>query len=457
MKTSERLLNASKTIWDAYNEHPFVLGIQNGTLERDKFRYYIMQDFLYLKDYAKTYAVGVAKAKSVETANLFAKYINVMNGELDVHKGYMGKFAVTQEEIDEAFAGMDPYFLETLREAAANIESFHRQQVHKNFVVNDKPGIVLGQKYTPIEKAGVYVPGGTAAYPSTVLMDVIPAKVAGVSEIVMTTPAGKDGRVNPVILAAAATAGVTKIFKTGGAQAVAALAYGTQSIPAVDKIVGPGNIYVATAKRKVFGKVGIDMIAGPSEILVLADGGCNPAWVAADLLSQAEHDKLASPVLVTDSPELAKAVQAELEVQIPQLPRAAIARASVDDNGKIIVCTDLHKAIEACNIIAPEHLEVCVEDPFGVLNEIKNAGSIFLGRNVPEALGDYFAGPNHTLPTSGTARFSSPLGVDDFVKKSSFLYYTREALGEVAPRIADFAEREGLHAHARSVTIRYEK
>ena len=446
---------------------------------------------------------------------------------------------VTQEEIEEAFAGMDGYFLETLREAAANIEAFHRQQVHKNFVMNDKPGIVLGQKYTPIEKAGVYVPGGTAAYPSTVLMDVIPAKVAGVSEIVMTTPAGKDGKVNPVILAAAATAGVTKIFKTGGAQAVAALAYGTQTIPAVDKIVGPGNIYVATAKRKVFGKVGIDMIAGPSEILVLADGGCDPAWVAADLLSQAEHDKLASPVLVTDSADLAKAVQAELEVQIPQLPRAAIARASVDDNGKIIVCSDLRKAIEACNIIAPEHLEVCiddpfsvlneiknagsiflgrnvpealgdyfagpnhtlptsgtarfssplsvddngkiivcsdlrkaieacniiapehlevcVDDPFSVLNEIKNAGSIFLGRNVPEALGDYFAGPNHTLPTSGTARFSSPLGVDDFVKKSSFLYYTREALEKAAPRIADFAEREGLHAHARSVTIRYDK
>ena len=344
---------------------------------------------------------------------------------------------VTQAEIDEAFAGMDPYFLETLRQAAENIEQFHRQQVHKNFVMNDRPGIVLGQKYTPIEKAGVYVPGGTAAYPSTVLMDVIPAKVAGVSEIVMTTPAGKDGKVNPVILAAAA--------------------YGTQSIPAVDKIVGPGNIYVATAKRKVFGKVGIDMIAGPSEILVLADGSCNPAWVAADLLSQAEHDRLASPVLVTDSADLAKAVQAELEVQIPQLPRAAIARASMDDNGKIILCADLHKAIEACNIIAPEHLEVCVEDPFGVLNEIRNAGSIFLGRNVPEALGDYFAGPNHTLPTSGTARFSSPLGVDDFVKKSSFIYYTRGALEAVAPRIADFAEREGLHAHARSVTIRYEK
>lgn len=364
---------------------------------------------------------------------------------------------VTQEEIDEAFAGMDPYFLETLRMAAANIEAFHREQVHKNFVMNEKDGVILGQKYTPIEKAGVYVPGGTAAYPSTVLMDVIPAKVAGVKEIVMTTPAGKDGKVEPVILAAAATAGVTQIFKTGGAQAVAALAYGTESVPAVDKIVGPGNIYVATAKRKVYGKVGIDMIAGPSEILVLADGSCDPAWVAADLLSQAEHDKLASPVLVTDSAALAEAVQAELERQIPQLPRAAIARASVDENGKIIVCDDLRKAIEACNIISPEHLEVCVDDPFAVLNEIKNAGSIFLGKNVPEALGDYFAGPNHTLPTSGTARFSSPLSVDDFVKKSSFIYYTREALGEVQARIADFAEREGLHAHAKSVTIRFEK
>ncbi len=262
---------------------------------------------------------------------------------------------------------------------------------------------------------------------------------------------------NPAILAAASVAGVTRIFKTGGAQAVAALAYGTQSVPAVDKIVGPGNVYVATAKRMVYGKVGIDMIAGPSEILVLADGGCNPAWVAADLLSQAEHDKLASPVLVTDSEALAKAVQAELEVQIPQLPRAAIARASVDDNGKIIVCQDLGKAIEVCNIIAPEHLEVCVEDPFAVLGRIKNAGSIFLGRNVPEALGDYFAGPNHTLPTSGTARFSSPLGVDDFVKRSSFIYYTREALGAVKDRIAAFAEKEGLHAHARSVTIRYDQ
>ena len=364
---------------------------------------------------------------------------------------------VTQAEIDAAFAEMDPYFLETLRQAAANIEAFHKQQVHKNFVMTGQAGVLLGQKYTPIEKAGVYVPGGTAAYPSTVLMDVIPARVAGVSDIVMTTPAGRDGRVDAVILAAAATAGVTKIFKTGGAQAVAALAYGTARIPAVDKIVGPGNIYVATAKRKVYGKVGIDMIAGPSEILVLADGGCDPAWVAADLLSQAEHDRLASPVLVTDSAALAGAVQAELEVQIPLLPRAAIARESVDTNGKIIVCADLKKAIQAVNIIAPEHLEVCVADPFAVLNDIKNAGSIFLGRHVPEALGDYFAGPNHTLPTSGTARFSSPLGVDDFVKKSSFIYYTKEALDAVAPRIADFAEREGLHAHARSVTIRCEK
>ena len=363
---------------------------------------------------------------------------------------------VSKEEIDEAFAAVGEDFLTTLRMAAANIRAFHEHQVHKDFVINDTPGVVLGQKYTPIEKAGVYVPGGTAAYPSTVLMDVIPAKVAGVREIVMTTPAGTDGKVNPNRLAAAAVAGIDQIVKSGGAQAVAALAYGTETVPAVDKIVGPGNIYVATAKRKVFGKVGIDMIAGPSEILVLADGGCNPTWVAADLLSQAEHDKLATAVLVTDSMELAKAVQAELEVQIPQLPRAAIARESIDTNGKIIVTDDLAKAVEAANLIAPEHLELCVEDPFALLGQIRNAGSIFMGRNVPEALGDYFAGPNHTLPTSGTARFSSPLSVDDFVKKSSFLYYTRDALADVKDRIADFAEREGLHAHAKSVTIRYE-
>ena len=364
---------------------------------------------------------------------------------------------VTEEEIREAYETVDPSLVEIIRKALVNIRAYHEKQRRYSWFDSKPNGSMLGQKITPLRRVGVYVPGGKAVYPSSVLMNIVPAKVAGVEEIVMTTPPGKDGKVNPTTLVAAKEAGADVIYKVGGAQAIAALAYGTESIPKVDKIVGPGNIYVALAKKAVYGHVSIDSIAGPSEILVLADDGCNPAWVAADLLSQAEHDKLASPVLVTDSPALARAVQAELEVQIPQLPRAAIARASVDDNGKIIVCTDLHKAIEVCNIIAPEHLEVCVEDPFGVLNEIKNAGSIFLGRNVPEALGDYFAGPNHTLPTSGTARFSSPLGVDDFVKKSSFLYYTREALGEVAPRIADFAEREGLHAHAKSVTIRYEE
>ena len=364
---------------------------------------------------------------------------------------------VPAQEMDQALADADPYFLDTLRMAAANIEAFHRRQLRDSFVMTEQDGVILGQKYTPVERAGVYVPGGTAAYPSTVLMDVIPARVAGVPEIVMTTPAGRDGRVDPAILAAASVAGVTRIFKTGGAQAEAALAYGTESVPAVDKIVGPGNIYVATAKRKVYGKVGIDMIAGPSEILVLADGGCSPAWVAADLLSQAEHDRLASPVLVTDSEALALAVQAEVEAQLDALPRRDIARASVETGGKIILCGSLDQAVDVCNIIAPEHLELCVEDPFALLGRIKNAGSIFLGRNVPEALGDYFAGPNHTLPTSGTARFSSPLGVDDFVKRSSFIYYTREALGRVKDRIAGFAEAEGLHAHARSVTIRYEE
>ena len=364
---------------------------------------------------------------------------------------------VTQEELDQAMAQTDPEFIKTLEMAAENIREFHRRQVHKDMVYNGREGVVLGQKYTPIEKAGVYVPGGTAAYPSTVLMDVIPAQIAGVSQIVMTTPAGKDGKVNPVILAAAQVAGVTQIIKAGGAQAIAALAYGTQTVPAVDKIVGPGNIYVATAKRKVFGKVSIDMIAGPSEILVLADGTCNPAWVAADMLSQAEHDKLASAVLVTDSMLLALAVQQELEKQLPLLPREEIARTSIETNGKIVVTTDMSKAVQAVNLIAPEHLEICTDQPFALLPSIKNAGSIFLGKNVPEALGDYFAGPNHTLPTSGTARFSSPLSVDDFVKKSSFIYYDRSALEKVQERVADFAMQEGLQAHARSVTIRFEE
>lgn len=378
--------------------------------------------------------------------------------------GYCEKFdkaklsclEVSQQEIDEAFHSIDPDFIKTLELARDNIEAFHTQQIRKNFVLNDKEGIVLGQKVTPIEKVGLYVPGGTASYPSSVLMNAVPAKLAGVTEIVMTTPPNSDGSIAAPILAAAKVAGVTRIFKMGGAQAVAALSYGTESVPKVDKIVGPGNIFVATAKRMVYGTVDIDMIAGPSEILVLADSSCNPRYVAADLLSQAEHDRLASAVLVTDSPELAQAVQAELEVQIPQLSRADIARESIDTNGKIILADSMQQAVEISNLIAPEHLEICVDDPFALLNSVKNAGSIFLGKNVPEALGDYFAGPNHTLPTSGTARFSSPLSVDDFVKKSSFIYYTKQALSDVQARVVDFATREGLTAHAKSVSIRFE-
>ena len=363
---------------------------------------------------------------------------------------------VTKEELQAGWEAVDEGFRQTLTLARQNIAAFHEKQLHQNFVMAEQPGVVLGQRYTPIERVGVYVPGGTASYPSTVLMDVVPAKLAGVGQIVMATPPAADGSVAPAILAAAKIAGVDRIFKIGGAGAVAALAYGTQSVPRVDKIVGPGNIFVATAKRKVFGLVDIDMIAGPSEILVVADGGCNPAWVAADLLSQAEHDKLASAVLVTDSRPLAKAVAAELERQAAQLPRREIAEASLAANGKIILTDSIAEAVEIANAIAPEHLELAVEDPFALLPGVKNAGSIFLGRCVPEALGDYFAGPNHPLPTSGTARFSSPLGVDDFVKRSSFLYYSREALGKVADRVVEFAEKEGLAAHGRSVAIRFE-
>ena len=363
---------------------------------------------------------------------------------------------VTKEELQAGWEAVDEGFRQTLTLARQNIAAFHEKQLHQNFVMAEQPGVVLGQRYTPIERVGVYVPGGTASYPSTVLMDVVPAKLAGVGQIVMATPPAADGSVAPAILAAAKIAGVDRIFKIGGAGAVAALAYGTQSVPRVDKIVGPGNIFVATAKRKVFGLVDIDMIAGPSEILVVADGGCNPAWVAADLLSQAEHDKLASAVLVTDSRPLAKAVAAELERQAAQLPRREIAEASLAANGKIILTDSIAEAVEIANAIAPEHLELAVEDPFALLPGVKNAGSIFLGRCVPEALGDYFAGPNHTLPTSGTARFSSPLGVDDFVKRSSFLYYSREVLGKVADRVVEFAEKEGLAAHGRSVAIRFE-
>lgn len=364
---------------------------------------------------------------------------------------------VTEAEIDEAFAAVEPEFVEILRQAAANIRAFHEKQRRNSFVVADQPGVVLGQKIVPIQKVGLYVPGGTAAYPSTVLMDSIPAKIAGCPQLVMVTPPSADGKVNPVILAAAKIAGVDRIFKVGGAQAVAGLAYGTETLPKVDKIVGPGNAYVAEAKKQVFGRVAIDMIAGPSEILVVADGSCNAKIVAADMLSQAEHDKMASAVLVTDSGELAKAVQAELERQIPLLPRSEIARASIDNNGKIIVAETLDLAIDIANEIAPEHLELCVDAPFDYLDRVRCAGSIFLGKNCPEALGDYFAGPNHTLPTSGTAKFSSALSVDDFVVKSQFTYYTADALAKVGEQVAYFARKEGLDAHANSVTVRLEE
>ena len=372
-------------------------------------------------------------------------------------KAVLTSLEVSEEEIEEAFNTVEPEFLRILRTAEENIRNFHRKQVRNSFVINEKNGVVTGQKITPIEKVGLYVPGGTAAYPSTVLMDSVPAKIAGCKEICIVTPPSKDGKVNPVILAAAKIAGVDRIFKVGGAQAVAALAYGTETIPKVDKIVGPGNAFVAEAKRQVFGMVSIDMIAGPSEILVVADGKSNPEFVAADLLSQAEHDKNASAVLVTDSIDLANAVSEALEKQIPMLERQEIARASIDNNGKIIVAENITAGIEIANEIAPEHLELCLDNPFDYLDSVKHAGSIFMGRYCPEALGDYYAGPNHTLPTSGTARFSSALGVDDFVKKSQFTYYTESALKEVYKDVAFFANKEGLTAHGKSATIRFEE
>lgn len=380
-------------------------------------------------------------------------------------KAYTEKFdgakldslAVSEQEINDALKKVEPKFLRILKQAAKNIRAFHQKQKRQGFTIKKSNGVILGQKITPIEKVGLYVPGGTAAYPSTVLMDSIPAIIAGASEIVMTTPPDKNGKINPAILAAASVAGVNKIFKVGGAQAIAALAFGTESIPKVYKIVGPGNAFVAEAKRQVFGLVSIDMIAGPSEIMIVSDGQSNPTFVAADLLSQAEHDKMASAVLITDSNDLALKVQAEIEKQIPLLKRKDIARVSIDDNGKIIVAKNLKQAIEIANEIAPEHLELCVDEPMKYLEEVKNAGSVFLGRNCPEALGDYFAGPNHTLPTSGTAKFSSPLSVDDFIKKTQFTYYTEDALDKVANKIAYFAKKEGLTAHSKSAKIRSEK
>ena len=368
----------------------------------------------------------------------------------------LSSLEVSSEEIEAAFLAVEPEFVEILKEAKENIYAFHSRQVRNSFLINEKDGVVIGQKVIPIEKVGLYVPGGTAAYPSSVLMNAIPAKIAGCSEIVMVTPPSADGSVNPAILAAAKVAGVDRIFKVGGAQAVAALAYGTQSVPAVDKIVGPGNAFVAEAKKQVFGRVAIDMIAGPSEILVVADSTCNPVYVAADLLSQAEHDKNATAVLVTDSKELASATAEELERQLSLLSREEIARTSVENNGKIIITKDIDEAIEVANALAPEHLEICVDEPFKYLDKIRHAGSVFMGKYCPEALGDYFAGPNHTLPTSGTARFSSPLSVDDFVKKTQFSYYTEDALAKVASKVEYFAKKEGLTAHARSAIIRTE-
>ena len=364
---------------------------------------------------------------------------------------------VSDEEFDEAQRSVDAEFLKILRDAAENIKRFHGEQVRNGFTIKGERGEILGQRIIPIEKVGLYVPGGTAAYPSTVLMDAIPAKLAGCSEIVMVTPPNKEGKVSAPILAAAKIAGITKVFKIGGAQAIAALAYGTDSVPRVYKIVGPGNAYVAEAKKQVFGQVSIDMIAGPSEILVIADGKSNAGNVAADMLSQAEHDRFASAVLVTDSAELAEKVRDEIERQLPLLEREEIARASIENNGKIIVAEDFDKVIEISNEIAPEHLELCVDEPFDMLEKVKNAGSVFLGRFCPEALGDYFAGPNHTLPTSGTAKFSSPLSVDDFVKRSQFIYYPKEAFENVALSVDRFAREEGLTGHGRSATIRLEE
>lgn len=344
-----------------------------------------------------------------------------------------------------------------LKEAAENIRAFHSMQKRDGFGIKNKNGAEVGQRIVPIAKAGLYVPGGTAAYPSTVLMDTIPAKIAGCEEIVIVTPPGKDGKIKPAILTAAKIAGADRVFKVGGAQAVAALAYGTETVPKVDKIVGPGNAFVAEAKKQVFSQVSIDMIAGPSEILIVADGKSRPDWVAADMLSQAEHDKMASAVLVTDSAGLAAKVRVELEKQIPELDRSEIARASIDNNGKIIVAKNINEAIDVANEIAPEHLELCVDGAASYLGKVRNAGSVFLGRYCPEALGDYFAGPNHTLPTGGTARFSSALSVDDFIKKIQYISYSEEAMRSCGAKVNKFASEEGLTGHGKSVTLRMEQ
>ena len=362
---------------------------------------------------------------------------------------------VTEKEIEEAYNRVDEKFKETLKLAYNNIEKFHKKQLRNSFITNEEDGIVMGQIINPIEKVGVYIPGGTAVYPSTVLMNVIPAKVAGVSEIILVSPPNKEGKINDNILAAAKIAGVNKVFKTGGAQAIAALSYGTESIPKVYKIVGPGNIYVAMAKRLVYGEVSIDMVAGPSEVLIIADETANPIHIASDMLAQAEHDKLASSILITTSKDIAEKVKEELYKQLEKLSRKDIAAESIENNGRIIITETIDEAVYISNEIAPEHLEISIKEPFSVLSKIKNAGSIFLGDYTPEALGDYLSGANHVIPTSGTAKFASPLSVDDFIKKSYITYYTKEALEKVKDNIINFAEHESLEAHANSVKVRF--
>lgn len=369
----------------------------------------------------------------------------------------LDSLAVSKDEIEAALQVVSPELLKVMEQSKENILAYHKKQVRQGFVSTEESGVVMGQRILPLARVGVYVPGGTAAYPSTVLMDVLPAKIAGVKKIVMMTPTDSEGNVPAAILAAASIAGVDEIYKVGGAHGVAALAYGTETIPKVDKIVGPGNIYVATAKRMVYGEVDIDMIAGPSDVLIVADDTANPRWIAADLLAQAEHDKLAQAILVTTEETLIEQVQTELAQQLAELPRKEIAEAAIESNGKIILVKDLAEAVSISNQIAPEHLELSVAEPFALLGKVENAGSVFLGHYTPEVLGDYFAGPNHTLPTEGTARFYSPLSVDDFIKKSSYLYYTQEAMNEVASGVELFAETEDLIGHARSMKVRREE
>ncbi|MFW8599364.1 histidinol dehydrogenase [Enterococcus innesii] len=368
----------------------------------------------------------------------------------------LSSLTVSPGEIDAAVQTVSPELLEVMEQAKENILAFHQKQVQQGFVLTKENGVVMGQRVLPLAKVGVYVPGGTAAYPSTVLMDVLPAKIAGVKKIVMITPTDSQGKVPAAILAAAYVAGVDEIYKVGGAHGVAALAYGTETIPKVDKIVGPGNIYVATAKKMVYGEVDIDMIAGPSDVLILADASANPRWLAADLLAQAEHDILAQAILVTTEAALIEEVQVELDLQLKELPRKDIAAAALESSGKLILVKDLTEALTIANQIAPEHLELAVADPFALLGQVENAGSVFLGHHTSEVLGDYFAGPNHTLPTEGTARFYSPLSVDDFIKKSSYLYYPEAAMKAAGPAVALFAETEELIGHARSINVRRE-